>query len=58
MSLDCAVQVLSLLGVSISRDSSNELEGLCGSSCTVISVEPQLFLALYGFLGFNIIGDR
>jgi hypothetical protein len=30
----------------------------CGSSWTIISAEPQLFLAFRDFLGLNMIGDR
>ena len=55
---DGAVQSLGLVGVSISEDSSDELEGLCVSSWRCMSVEPQLFLAFRDFLGRSIIGDR
>ena len=50
--------MLALLGVPVSEISSDEPEGLCGSSWTVISVEGQLDLAFPDFLGLNIIGDR
>jgi hypothetical protein len=55
---DWCVQALNLLGVSTSKVSSDELDGLCRSSCTVISVEPQLFLAFCDFLGLNMISER
>ena len=55
---DWRVRALGLLGVSASEVSSDEPDGLCGSSCTIISAEPQLFLAFRDFLGLNIIGDR
>jgi hypothetical protein len=54
--LGCAVRVLGRLGVSISEDSSDELEGL-GFLCIEIFVELQLFLARRCFLGVSIIGD-
>ena len=55
---DWCVRTLGLLGVSTSEVSSDELDGLCGSSCTIISPEPQLFLAFCDFLGLNMTGDR
>jgi hypothetical protein len=55
---DRRVQALGLLGVLTSEVLSDELDGLCGSSCTIISAEPQLFLAFCDFLGLNIISDR
>ena len=35
--LDWRIQALGLLGVSRSKVSSDEPDGLCGSSCTIIS---------------------
>jgi len=58
LNLDGAVRSLGLLGVSISEFSSDELEVLCGSSCTCMSAEPQLFLVFRDFLRRNTIGDR
>jgi len=42
----------------MSEVSSDEPHGLCGPSRTIISTEPQLFLAFRDFLGLNMIGDR
>ena len=47
-----------LLGVSISEDSSDELEGTLCILVHLISAESQLFLAFRGFLGSKITGDR